>query len=380
VERFRRGPCILYVFSSRAYRMWPFNMRDAAMGTTADKIARNVAARARAPVADLAAHRSARQLCKEAQIDHDDFERRIANGLDPCFAVYAHAQAMVSIGAEHLSTTKEARQFARIVGEAEDAYMPSYPPMSPVTTSHFAMWSLFDVQFGQSRETIGTCFLRIAELTEMPVELRTTVAALQASRLGIYVHCGHEGRFVRLREIGTETAVLCLVPAGYRGDVGEVWLARLLPPGSRAIRISRGRNDAIHRSRRGRGSMACASRAGAAAGRLENPRAQDECDQLHHEAWPQCQPLERVHLLCLRRALQRGGVPDRYSGYRGKSTARVSGKEHRGKFLLRFMRQEAIMDEHSILAAFSQAGGDLPRAACARRQPTVRGLRRASSR
>jgi len=200
------------------------------MGTTADRIARNVAAQARAPVVDLAAHRSLRHLFKEAEIDRDGFDRRIGNGLDPCFAVYAHAQAIVSIAAEHLSMTKEARQFARIVGEAEDTYMPSYPPMSPVTTSHFAMWSLFDVQFGQSRETIGTCFLRIAELTEMPVGLRTTVAALQASHLGIYMHCGHEGRFVRLREIGTETAILCLVPTGYRGDVGEVWLARLLPP------------------------------------------------------------------------------------------------------------------------------------------------------
>jgi hypothetical protein len=207
-----------------------FNMRNASMGTTADRIARNIAAQARAPVVDLAAHRSARRLFKEAEIDRDGFERRIGNGLDPCFAVYAHAQAIVSIAAEHLSMTKEARQFARIVSEAEDTYMPSYPPLSPVTTSHFAMWSLFDVQFGQSRETMGTCFLRIAELTEMPVELRTTVAALQTSRLGIYVHGGHEGRFVRLREIATETAIPCLVPAGYRGDVGEVWLARLLPP------------------------------------------------------------------------------------------------------------------------------------------------------
>src|SRR5262245_18826588 len=174
-----------------------FNMRNAAMGTTADRIARNVAAQARTPVVDLAAHRSARQLFKEAEIDRDGFEQRIAGGLDPCFAVYAHAQAMVSIAAEHLAMMKEARQFARIVGEAEDAYMPSYPPMSPVTTSHFAMWSLFDVQFGQSRETVGTCFLRIAELTEMPAELRTTVAALQATRLGIYMPCGHAGCFVR---------------------------------------------------------------------------------------------------------------------------------------------------------------------------------------
>jgi hypothetical protein len=60
--------------------------------------------------------------------------------------------------------------------------------------------------------------------------------------------------------------------------------------------------------------MACVSRPEAAAGRLENPRAQDGCDQLHHEAWPQCQSLERVHLLRLRRALQEAvflsGIPD----------------------------------------------------------------------
>jgi len=77
-----------------------FNMRNASMGTTADSITRNVAAQSRAPVGDLAAHRSARQLFKEAEIHRDGFEWRIANGLDPCFAVYAHAQAMVSITAE----------------------------------------------------------------------------------------------------------------------------------------------------------------------------------------------------------------------------------------------------------------------------------------
>jgi hypothetical protein len=109
------------------------------MGTTANRIARAVAAQASTPIVNLAAHRSARQLFKEEQIDRDGFEERIANGFDPCFAVYAHAQAMVSIAAEYLSTTKEARQFTRIVGEAEDTYMPSYPPMSPVTSSHFAM-------------------------------------------------------------------------------------------------------------------------------------------------------------------------------------------------------------------------------------------------
>lgn len=202
------------------------------MGTTAEKIARNVAAQTRAPVIDLAGHRQMKELLRDAKLDAGGFERRIAEGVDPCFAVYMHAQALISIAAEQLSVTKEARQFARLTAEAEDIYMPSYPPMSPVTTSHFTMWALFDLQFGQSHETIGTCFLRIAELTDLPAGLRATASALQSSRLGLYVNCGHDGRFVRLREIGQERIVQCLVPAGYRGEAGEIWLARLLPPAS----------------------------------------------------------------------------------------------------------------------------------------------------
>ena len=200
------------------------------MGTTAEKIARSVAAKAKAPVVDLASRRSAKQRIKEAKLDIESFEQQITEGLDPCFAVYAHAQALVSMTAEHLATTKEARQFTRIVGDAEDIYMPSFPPMSPVTTSHFAMWSLFDVQFGQSRETMGTCFLRIGEHTGLPAFLLNVVAAMQESRLGLYMHCGLDGRFVRLREIGSDQPILCLVPAGYGGKAGEIWLARLLPP------------------------------------------------------------------------------------------------------------------------------------------------------
>lgn len=202
------------------------------MGTTAEKIARHIAAEAKAPVIDLAGHRQMKQLLRDAKLDAGDFERRIAEGVDPCFAVYTHTQALISIMAEQLAATREARQFARLAAEAEDIYMPSYPPMSPVTNSHFAMWSLFDLQFGQSHETIGTCFQHIAELTDLPSALRATASALQSSRLGLYVHCGHDGRFVRLREIGLERIERCLVPAGYRGDAGEIWLARLLPPAS----------------------------------------------------------------------------------------------------------------------------------------------------
>jgi hypothetical protein len=200
------------------------------MGTTAHKIARNIVPQMLAQAAE-AGPGSARQISKAAKGRADEL---IKDGLDPSLAVYAHTQSLISMFAEHLSTTKEARQFARIVAAAEDTYMPSYPPISPVTHSHFAMWSLFDVEFGQSRETIGTCFLHIAKLIDLPASLQAAAASMQASRLGLYVHCGHDDRFVTLREVGSDRPVRCFVPAGYRGEVDEIWLARLLPPaGSR---------------------------------------------------------------------------------------------------------------------------------------------------
>ena len=51
------------------------------MGTTAEKIARNVAAQVKAPVVDLAPYRWARQLIKEAKIDRDGFEQRITEAI-----------------------------------------------------------------------------------------------------------------------------------------------------------------------------------------------------------------------------------------------------------------------------------------------------------
>jgi len=169
-------------------------------------------------------------MLQEAKVDGDDIKKLVSEGYDPCHAVYIHAQRLTSIVAEQLSMTKEARQYAKVVGDAEDTYMPSYPPISPVTTSYFTMWAFFDVLFGQSHETIGTCLLRIADVSTFPVWLKGVLDAMQRSRMGLYVHCGTEGRLVRLRELGSQQVLLCFAPTGYRGTEGEIWFVRLLPP------------------------------------------------------------------------------------------------------------------------------------------------------
>jgi hypothetical protein len=199
------------------------------MGTTAEKIARTIGLQAKSPVIDLASHRTARQLLRDARLEGDEIKKLISEGYDPSHAVYIYAQNLTSVLAEQLSTTKDARQYAKVVGDAQDIYMPSYPPMSPLTTSYFNMWAFFDVLFGQSHETIGTCLLRIAEVSGLPIGLRDVLAAMQRSRMAIYAHCGTEGRFVRLRELGSQRTGLCLVPTGYQGTEGEVWFVRVLP-------------------------------------------------------------------------------------------------------------------------------------------------------
>ena len=125
------------------------------MGTTAEKIARTIGLQAKSPVIDLASHRTARQLLRDARVEGDEIKKLISEGYDPSHAVYIYAQNLTSVLAEQLSTTKEARQYAKVVGDTQDIYMPSYPLMSPLTTSYFNMWAFFDVLFGQSHETRG---------------------------------------------------------------------------------------------------------------------------------------------------------------------------------------------------------------------------------
>src|SRR6202000_125495 len=53
---------------------------------------------------------------------------------------------------------------------------------------------------------------------------------LNVSRMGIYEHIGLDGTGVRLRELISDAEYTCHVASGYRGQRGELWYVRLLPP------------------------------------------------------------------------------------------------------------------------------------------------------
>ena len=200
------------------------------MGSVADKMAKKLLSSRGAKVVDLANWREGRKMALDAGLGGEGpMPARFAD-LDPCHAIYALAENIASLLSESMSTMSEAKGFVRIVGDAEDEYLPAGPPMSPLTVSYFSMWAFFDVRFGSSRETMGSCILRIAPEFDWPAWLIDTVELMQRSRMGFYVHCGREDEGVLLREVGTRETVSCAVPAGYAGSEGEIWFVRVLPP------------------------------------------------------------------------------------------------------------------------------------------------------
>jgi hypothetical protein len=120
--------------------------------------------------------------------------------------------------------------FADIISRAEDLYMPSAPPMSPLTTSYFSCWALFDACVGPGRETIGTTILEVGAALGMHPDLLHLIRLMQESRMGFYIHRGREGNVSILKDLVTAGEYRAIVPAGYGGRKNENWYIRLLPP------------------------------------------------------------------------------------------------------------------------------------------------------
>jgi hypothetical protein len=165
----------------------------------------------------------------------EDLQKTVATreelaDLHPAHAVYVYAQNQVSVMSEQLTALKEMDRFAKLLRRAEDEYMPSGPPMSPLTTSFFTCWALFDACVGLAEETIGTTTMAVGSAFGMDDELIRLIGLMQDSRMGIFVHEGFDKDTIVLRELVTDRVCSAICPSGYRGRKGELWYVRVLPP------------------------------------------------------------------------------------------------------------------------------------------------------
>jgi len=161
--------------------------------------------------------------------DMPSVEQWIKEGMDPLHAAYAFVQHISSAFGESVSQLPEMKKYAKVVGAAEEEYMPSGPPMSPLTGSFFTTWAFYDLRF-DGTDTLASCQIEANDVIGMNPDPLDALKKLAASRMGIYEQVGRDGPHVRLRELLTNDDFTCHVASGYRGRTGELWYVRLLPP------------------------------------------------------------------------------------------------------------------------------------------------------
>jgi hypothetical protein len=148
---------------------------------------------------------------------------------DPLHGVYIYAQNMISVLVEQICELEAALKLNNAYADAQDLYLPSGPPMSPLTTSYFTCWGLFDLCVGMGKETFGTISMDLCRTLGVDEGLMKIFEYMQNSRMGLYIHEGVFERYVYLREITTQERIKAIVPSGYMGNAGEIWFVRLMP-------------------------------------------------------------------------------------------------------------------------------------------------------
>jgi len=150
---------------------------------------------------------------------------------DPLHGLYIYAQNQLSVLIEQMIDLPMLDKLADAYAEAQEEYMPSGPPMSPLTTSYFTAWGFFDLcSSGAKKESLCTVATDFCKSQQVDEGLITLFETMQASRMGIYRHEGASSRFLFLRELVTNEQVKAISPSGYLGNAGEVWFTRVLPP------------------------------------------------------------------------------------------------------------------------------------------------------
>ena len=194
----------------------------------ADKLVKKMKRYAKSKVVDLQVVMTGRKSAEELQKTVATDEKLAE--LHPAHAIYVYAQNQTSVFAEQLTALNEMNRFVKLISKAEDEYMPSGPPMSPLTTSFFTCWAFFDACVGIGEETIATTTMAVGSAFGMHKELLRVIGLMQDSRMAVYAHEGMDNDRIVLRELVTNRVCKAICPSGYCGQRGELWYARVLPP------------------------------------------------------------------------------------------------------------------------------------------------------
>jgi hypothetical protein len=149
---------------------------------------------------------------------------------DPSFHAYAAALNVANEFASQALDILDLVPFNNQLADIQEEYMPSYPPMSPVTSALFAAWMVLDARDSFTGMTLGRLFTHHLENAGRFDFLRQAMVALNDSFCSFYEVTDVGAQGVKLWDIAGNREVQCWNGSGYPGRKGEVWYVRLLPP------------------------------------------------------------------------------------------------------------------------------------------------------
>ena len=149
---------------------------------------------------------------------------------DPSFHAYAAAMNVANEFASQALDVLELIPFNNQLADLQEEYMPSYPPMSPITSAFFAGWMVLDAQDSVTGLTLAETFVRYLEHVGDRDFLRTAMAAMSDSWCSFYEVTEVESHGLKLWDIAAKQEFQCWNSSGYSGRNGEIWYVRLLPP------------------------------------------------------------------------------------------------------------------------------------------------------
>ena len=175
-------------------------------------------------------------LFKEAKKSAKDLQKTVItdeklSNYNPLHALYTYAQNHLSVLTEQLSEFPALAKLCNAYVDAEEKYMPGWPPMSPISRSYFTSWGSFDLTVNTVKETFATIAIEVCKAMGADKWLLDLFERMQKSRMGLYMHEGvsPDGEYVFLREFVTNAQITVFVGSRYMGQTGEIWLVRIMP-------------------------------------------------------------------------------------------------------------------------------------------------------
>ncbi len=145
-------------------------------------------------------------------------------------AMYIHTLNTLSIFLEVMHELPAFQKLTNLIADAGEEYMPSGPPISPITKTFFHCWTLFDIHVGQKKETFTSIIMEIADFLNLDAATVQTIDMMRKSRMGFYIHEGRQGDLNLFRELWTDRKYIAYMPMNRDRPPGELWFIRLFPP------------------------------------------------------------------------------------------------------------------------------------------------------